>query len=120
MDKEAQLIWEAYTNSLEETHAGPPYNTLTLDQLIDIWSPFINKMVTNYGNKREDVINYHIKKMANIPINQALAKAPRGPANRGNVWADLIFNCRHDMKLLAYKQNQSILSGDLHSQYEES
>lgn len=62
-------------------------SVFTLKELVKIYGPFLDRLVDNHGNKREDMIKYHLEKMVGLPYRQAKAKAPRGP---GRGWTDLM------------------------------
>lgn len=62
-------------------------SVFTLNDLEKIYEPFLDRLVDDHGNKREDMIKYHLEKMVGLPYRKAKMKAPRGP---GRGWGDLM------------------------------
>lgn len=72
----------------------------TQPELEKIFQPFINKLVRDYGNDKDAMINYHIKKLVGIPYSSVKTKTPRPPAG----WNDMMADIRIDLDKLAYKK----------------
>jgi len=87
---------------LEELLEATDYKevTFSLKELTDAFEDFLRRLENN-GNKRQDMIDYHIKKLVGVPYSQLVRKMPRGPRGR---WADLMVDIRSDLKDRAMKK----------------
>lgn len=73
-------------------------HTFTLTELTQAFAPFLDRLVEDHGNKREDMIAYHLTKLVGLELADVLRKMPRGP--RGH-WTDLMDDIRAALREIA-------------------
>jgi hypothetical protein len=67
----------------------------TKAELLKVFKHFLNRLVEDYGNNRDEMIAYHIDKLVGLTPAQVLKKMPRGPRNH---WCDLMADIRDEIK----------------------
>lgn len=81
--------------------------TFTRDELVDIFKPFIQKLVNDHGNDREQMIKTHIDKLVGLPYKQVIKKMPRGPTN-SQKWKELL----QEIKIELEEQAKAKIQGE--------
>lgn len=64
-------------------------------ELLQIFAPFLDRLVIDHGNDRKEMIKYHIDKLVGLSTTQVLRKMSRGPTGH---WNDLMTDIRLDIK----------------------
>lgn len=72
--------------------------TFTKEELLSVFKHFIDRLVKDHGNDRNEMIKYHIAKLVGLPYSEVIRKIPRGPKGR---WEDLMVDIRDELKQLA-------------------
>lgn len=75
--------------------------TFTKSELVKIFKHFLDRLVKDHGNTREDMIKYHVDKLVGLPYRQVVQKMPRGPKGR---WADLMMDIKAELRTLAMER----------------
>lgn len=69
--------------------------SLTLEQLVLIFKPFLDRLVNDCGNDRQDMVDYHLTRLEGLTVSQVLRKMPKGPKGR---WGDMMADIRYEIK----------------------
>lgn len=88
--------------------------TFTKRELLDIYADFVDRLVNDFGNDRDEVIKYHIDKLVNKPYRRVKQLRPRGP--RGG-WLDLMCDVNGAMEDLAVQKSTDPRSKELQIQH---
>ncbi len=86
-------------------------------ELLHVFKYFLDRLVKDHGNDRDEMIKFHIDKLVGLPYSQLVKKMPRGPKGR---WEDLMFDIRGELKDLAEKKVSQVNEMKLLKGLEES